>query len=355
MTSFPNVGAPTGVKPAILLISGPEDAEALYREFAGRYAVDYDLRPVGSAQEAEDLTRQLVDDQVPIAVFASMPDLPDASYDDLFPDLQAVCTTARRVLVINFEEWEGERTEQLREEISDGLIDVYLGLPRGPRDEEFHTALAELLSEWGWTTNGPEVAHVELVCAEASPELARLKDVFQRMGVPFRKYLVDTPEGARVIEQATLEHPEVRFPLVRIAGGSGRVLCNPSLAEVHEAMTGTPSDLGDEFVADLVVVGSGPAGLAAAVYGASEGLQTVVVESEAIGGQAGTSSMIRNYLGFPRGISGMRLTQRARFQATRFGARFLVGRAVTSMTPGSTVNRTPSTWRVTTPCEAGPW
>ena len=98
---------------------------------------------------------------------------------------------------------------------------------------------------------------------------------------------------------------------------------------------GAPDEIDVDKVVDLVVVGAGPAGLAAAVYGSSEGLKTVVLESDAIGGQAGTSSMIRNYLGFPRGISGMRLAQRARNQAIRFGTRFFTGWPVESLVPGS--------------------
>jgi thioredoxin reductase (NADPH) len=121
-------------------------------------------------------------------------------------------------------------------------------------------------------------------------------------------------------------------------------MSNPSLAQMAARMYGSVSDLDPDFVADLVVVGAGPAGLAAAVYGASEGLATVVVESEAIGGQAGTSSMIRNYLGFPRGISGMRLAQRARMQALRFGARFFVGLPVEALEPG--VDGAPHTLRL---------
>jgi thioredoxin reductase (NADPH) len=122
------------------------------------------------------------------------------------------------------------------------------------------------------------------------------------------------------------------------------IMSNPTLAEMASKMYGSVRDLDPDFVADMVVVGSGPAGLAAAVYGASEGLATVVLESEAIGGQAGTSSMIRNYLGFPRGISGMRLAQRARMQALRFGARFFVGLPVDALEPG--VDGTPHTLRL---------
>ena len=103
---------------------------------------------------------------------------------------------------------------------------------------------------------------------------------------------------------------------------------------VASSFYGSPNDLGDDYVADLVVIGAGPAGLAAAVYGASEGLRTVVLDPEAVGGQAGTSSMIRNYLGFPRGVSGMRLAFRARLQATRFGARIFTGRAVDGLRLG---------------------
>jgi thioredoxin reductase (NADPH) len=106
-----------------------------------------------------------------------------------------------------------------------------------------------------------------------------------------------------------------------------------SARELAAAFSGRPDEIDEDTVFDLCVVGAGPSGLAAAVYGASEGLTTVVLEAEAIGGQAGTSSMIRNYLGFPRGISGMRLAQRARFQATRFGTRFITGWDVAGLTP----------------------
>lgn len=134
-----------------------------------------------------------------------------------------------------------------------------------------------------------------------------------------RELLAELGDGA--------ELPVVKaFGRAAIGGATERL--------VATAFYGSPSDLGDDYVADLLVIGSGPAGLAAAVYGASEGLHTVVLESEAVGGQAGTSSMIRNYLGFPRGISGMRLAFRARLQATRFGARLYLGRAVEGLKVG---------------------
>jgi thioredoxin reductase (NADPH) len=112
------------------------------------------------------------------------------------------------------------------------------------------------------------------------------------------------------------------------------VIAPAGVRDVAAAIYGRPEDIDIDTVVDLCIVGAGPAGLAAAVYGASEGLTTVVVEAEAVGGQAGTSSMIRNYLGFPRGISGMRLAQRARNQAIRFGTRFFTGWEVSDVSPG---------------------
>lgn len=315
--------------PAILLVAGPEDIADLEREFGSRYAVDYDLISVHSADEAEQRTRQLVADDIPLAMIAITSELPDASFDDALADLQPLCPTARRILIVRWNSDKPHDPVQLREALQDGLIDAYLGLPQGPRDEEFHVALTEFLSEWGWSAHGPEVDGMQIVAAEASAGLMRMKDIFQRMGIPYRKYPIDSETGQEIIAAAG---PEATLPLVRAANGT--IWSNPTIADLGEGLYGGVDSLPTGYVADLAVVGAGPAGLAAAVYGASEGLETVVLESEAIGGQAGTSSMIRNYLGFPRGISGMRLTQRARFQATRFGARFLIGRAVAAMVPG---------------------
>jgi thioredoxin reductase (NADPH) len=149
------------------------------------------------------------------------------------------------------------------------------------------------------------------------------------MGMPARTYPSDSEVGRALIEEAG---PGAALPLVQSIRGPAQ-----SVESVHDVaiqIYGRPDDIEVDTVVDLAIVGAGPAGLAAAVYGASEGLSTIVLESEAVGGQAGTSSMIRNYLGFPRGISGMRLAQRARNQAIRFGTRFFTGWPVTSIDPG---------------------
>jgi thioredoxin reductase (NADPH) len=150
------------------------------------------------------------------------------------------------------------------------------------------------------------------------------------MGMPSKLVAPDSEKGRRLLDgyDGPRDYPiftRMGRPPVPVA----------SVRDVASMIYGTPGDIDVDSVVDLVVVGAGPAGLAAAVYGSSEGLSTVVVEAEAIGGQAGTSSMIRNYLGFPRGISGMRLAQRARNQAIRFGTRFFTGWPVTSLEPGA--------------------
>jgi thioredoxin reductase (NADPH) len=149
------------------------------------------------------------------------------------------------------------------------------------------------------------------------------------MGMPNRVHRPESEIGQEVLAKV---EGEVHYPVLDAANKG--VYMPQSVREVAAAMYGRPDTIDVDTVVDLCIVGAGPAGLAAAVYGASEGLSTVVLESDAIGGQAGTSSMIRNYLGFPRGISGMRLAQRARNQAIRFGTRFFTGWEVDGVTPG---------------------
>ena len=145
-----------------------------------------------------------------------------------------------------------------------------------------------------------------------------LRDMLRRNGVPYGFYRVDEKEGRRLLEERSV--PAARLPVAIIMGGP--VLQDPSDGELIEALGGHSHPHAQ--ACDLVVIGAGPAGLAAAVYGASEGLETTVVEAEALGGQAGQSSMIRNYLGFPAGISGEELAARAYHQAWQFGARFVL-------------------------------
>ncbi|MCW2831374.1 MAG: response regulator, partial [Aeromicrobium sp.] len=247
---------------------------------------------------------------------------------DVLDALRTVSPSSRRIVLTPFGSFQ-QSLEELRPALAVGRLDTYLIIPQGPRDEEFHTAIAEYLSEWATTTSAPEVAGVRIVDDGTQQAVAGIRDFLDRMAAPWTRYRPDSPVGRELL--ATLGG-DAELPVVQAFG-------RPPIGGATERLVattfyGSPADLGDDHVADLLIIGSGPAGLAAAVYGASEGLRTVVLESEAVGGQAGTSSMIRNYLGFPRGISGMRLAFRARLQATRFGARLYTGRAVEGLTVG---------------------
>jgi thioredoxin reductase (NADPH) len=253
-------------------------------------------------------------------------DLAVGSWDgvDVLVRARAVVRTARCVLLLDW----GLRSDQfplVARAVALGAVDTVLTKPTGPRDEEFHTAITEDLGEWAWTTS-PVVEAVRIVGGEEGrgPEI---RDVLERLGVPCGLHEASSPVGASIVARAG---PEARLPLVEVMGST--VLSGPTNRELAMAF-GASVDVGSTGF-DLAVVGAGPAGLGAAVYGASEGLSTLVLEGEAFGGQAGTSSMIRNYLGFPRGITGRQLGRRAALQSLAFGARFDLARRVVGLEPG---------------------
>ncbi len=314
-------------RPVILVVTS-RYRHKLESEFRSRYDRDYDVRFVPDGASAHETVEALVAGGVPIAILAAELTLPDGDGHLLLRHLHRVAPTAGRLCLIGVGEYR-ERLEELRLSLAARDFDTFLGVPRGQRDEEFHVAVSEMLSEWGATVGRPVVSSVTIVTDAETPRVAAIRDVLARMAVAVETHPPDSEIGEQIRQQAG---DDQRFPMVRTM--SDEVLVDPAPGEVTESWFGTPDTIPPGTVADVVVVGAGPAGLAAAMYSASEGLTTILIESEAIGGQAGTSSMIRNYLGFPRGISGMRLAQRARIQATRFGARAFTGRAVTAVERG---------------------
>ena len=277
--------------------------------------------------------RTLVADGARIPLLVTESALPDSEVFPAFGEWRTIIPTARRVVTAHWSRFRDD-AETLRPGMATGKYDAYLLLPRGARDEEFHTAITELLSDWGSTVADPEVPSAKVITEGNDPLVVAIRDFLDRMGMPSRTYAPDSEVGQMILGRLSeaVAPDDIRLPVVG-AFGRDPVMAS-SVREVAASIYGNPGDIDVEAVADLVVVGAGPAGLAAAVYGSSEGLTTVVIESEAIGGQAGTSSMIRNYLGFPRGISGMRLAQRARNQAVRFGTHFFTGWPVTALEPG---------------------
>ena len=314
------------MNPAIVLVA-PEYGAVLVDEF-GRYARDYDVHLTASVAEAEARAREVVDDGGQVALFVAESQLPDGHVLEAFGRWRAVVPTARRLVAAHYSRFLTD-APGLREGLAKGKYDAYLLMPRGVRDEEFHTAVCELLSDWGSTVAAPEVESVRIVSPGSDALTLAVRDFLDRMGLPNRTYAPDTPEGREVLAEAGADPA---YPVVRAMDSA--VFSPRSVRDVAVRVYGSPTDIDLDTVADVAVVGAGPAGLAAAVYASSEGLSTVVLEAEAVGGQAGTSSMIRNYLGFPRGISGMRLAQRARNQAIRFGTRFFTGWSVTELVPG---------------------
>ncbi|WP_270886609.1 FAD-dependent oxidoreductase [Pedococcus sp. 5OH_020] len=325
-------------RPAIVLVVAADHLPTVESEFA-RYGRDYEVRCADSADSGRALVQTLEAAGQPVALLGIGWQLPGVGTGlELLDELHVMVPTARRVCLTARDDY-ARAIPALREALGQGRLDTYLLVPQGPRDEEFHTAITEYLSDWGWTASTPEVEGVQIVDGNGSAEVSRIRDFLDRMGIPHRVYSPDSPVGRDLISDL----PSVRsgaspaFPVVA-AGIVAGVLEGATARQVARLVYGSPLTVDREEV-DLVVIGSGPAGLAAAVYGASEGLETVVIEADAVGGQAGTSSMIRNYLGFPRGISGMRLAQRARFQAARFGARIYTGVSAEAIVPGDGAGR----------------
>jgi thioredoxin reductase (NADPH) len=314
--------------PAIVLISH-DHLDVLEQQFS-RYAQEYDVRGCRSALEAYHCMVELRENGSQVALFVVESVLPDATVYEAVHKMRKLVPTARRVVVAH---WERFRTdaEGLRPGMALGKYDAYLLMPRGVRDEEFHTAVVELLSDWGATVATPEVETVRVVAPAQDVLTLAVRDYLDRIGMPHGVHAPDSEVGREVL--ARFDGEPTGWPVLDPFNQPPRQVS--SVRDVAMSFYGRPDDIEVDQVVDLVVVGAGPAGLAASVYGASEGLSTITIETEAIGGQAGTSSMIRNYLGFPRGISGMRLAQRARNQAIRFGTRFFTGWPVVRLEPGA--------------------
>ena len=314
-------------RPVILLVS-EENADYLLDEF-GRYTRDYDLRTAHSAAESGQVVKGLpAGKQLALVVTESV--LPDMEVLETFHRLRKYVPTCRRVIAAHWSRFRQD-ADRLRPGLAKGKYDAYLLMPRGQRDEEFHTAICELLSDWNQTVAAPVVESLRVVSPTSDGLTLAVRDFLDRIGVPHLVHHPDSEVGREILARLD-SADEPTYPVVE--RWDGAPYCVTSVRDVAISIYGRPDQIDVDSVADLVIVGAGPAGLAASVYAASEGLGTVTVEAEAIGGQAGTSSMIRNYLGFPRGISGMRLAQRARNQAIRFGTQFFTGWPATGLDVG---------------------
>ena len=281
----------------------------LQRRFGG----DYRILADGDPGSAEVTLAEACDGgaQVALVIATSL---------DWLARVHDICPRASRCVLVRY--GDGAMYPAVRRAIVLGQVDTYLLKPVLDPEDRLYPVVGEILRRWTRTTQ-PRVALLQLVGERWAQRCHDLRDVLERSSVPYEFHAHDSEHGRRLLAQAghTGSLPAVIF--------ADRCLCNPTDVEIAEMLGARTRPDGGLY--DLVVVGGGPAGLAASVYGAAEGLRTLVIERRAVGGQAGTSSLIRNYLGFPRGITGAELAQRAMEQAASLGAEFILTRGVTGI------------------------
>ena len=312
--------------PAIVIASA-HHGDVLGEAFA-RYDREYDVRMVHDEHSVKATAKELLTSGHQVALFVIDTDADTETLLALIGGATRAVPTARRLMVSHVGRFRAD-SQDFRHAVAAGKVDALLLMPQGPRDEEFHGAVGELINEWNATVATPVIESVRIVTPEKDALTRELLDYLSRVAIPAGVHRPDSETGRAIM--ADCPQDEGNWPVVSsLVGWCGHV---GSVRELANQLYGRPDDIDVDGVVDLIIVGAGPAGLAASVYASSEGLSTICLEAEAIGGQAGTSSMIRNYLGFPRGISGMRLAQRARGQALRFGTRFFTGWPATGLTP----------------------
>jgi thioredoxin reductase (NADPH) len=316
-----------------VLLAVDEDAECLTAvggELERRYGHDYDIRVAASSAVALQQLEDLREAGEPVAVVLADQWLGgETTGAELLARVKALHPSAKRGLLIAWGAWgHRETAEAIFDAMALGQIDYYVLKPQGSPDELFHRTVGEFLFEWA-RAESPVQGEIELVAEPGSPRTHELHDLLSRNGVPYACHAPDSAPGRALLEEAG--RGDASVPVARIR--PGQILIDPGKVELAAAF-GVSTDLGEEREFDVAVIGAGPAGLAAAVYASSEGLRALVVERETIGGQAGSSSLIRNYLGFSRGVSGAELAQRAYQQAWVFGTSFLLMREVVELRPG---------------------
>jgi thioredoxin reductase (NADPH) len=297
----------------------PSVSRAVARDLRRRYGERNRIVRAESGEQALDALRQMKLRGEQVAVILADYRMPGLTGIEFLEGAMDIYPYARRVLLTAYAD-----TEAAIDAINVVDLDHYLLKPWDPPEEKLYPVVDDLLTAWRREERRP-VREAKLIGHRWSAPSAELRDFLARNAVPYRWYASDSDEGRRLLDAA---HADGR-QLPVLVTSDGEPMITPSHAEVA-AKVGLSTSPGREFY-DLVVIGGGPAGLGSAVYGASEGLRTLLVEKYATGGQAGQSSRIENYLGFPDGLSGGQLTDRARRQAVKFGAELLTTREVTAL------------------------
>jgi thioredoxin reductase (NADPH) len=313
-------------RPAILAVDDePAVLAAVARDLRRRFGEGYRILRSGSGQEGLDVLRDLVARGDQVALLVADQRMPGLSGTDFLVQARQVVPGAKRVLLTAYAD-----TEAAIQAINEVALDYYLLKPWDPPEEQLYPVVEDLLTTWE-AGAALESGGVRLIGHRFSRETHELRDFLARNRVPGRWLDVERDgESRELLTVAGVDESGLPVALLE----DGTVLERPTILELAERLGVAVQPAGDHY--DLVIVGGGPAGLAAAVYGASEGLRTVMVERDAPGGQAGQSSLIENYLGFPSGLTGSDLARRATDQARRLGAELLSVQDAVALDVGGT-------------------
>jgi thioredoxin reductase (NADPH) len=317
-------------RPALVAVDDTEEDLTLIRDqLERRYGEDYLVLCARSAADALAELERAREAAHPVALVLADQWMPETTGAELLAAVRREHPQAKRCLLIEFGAWGHPPTaDAILKAMALGDIDYYVLKPWQSPDELFHRTVTEFLHEWR-RAEGPGEREVDVIGEQWSPRSHELRSLLARNGIPYSFHGIDSAEGRGMLARAghdVDEGDEGPFVITY----DERVLAAPTNAELADAFgVSTAPRRKPDF--DIAIVGAGPAGLAAAVYAASEGFETLVIERESIGGQAGSSSLIRNYPGFSRGVSGAELGQRAYQQAWAFGAEFVIMQEATGV------------------------
>ncbi|MDR6944915.1 FAD-dependent oxidoreductase [Mucilaginibacter pocheonensis] len=298
----------------------PQVLRSISRDLRSQYGKEYKILSTTSANEAFESLTELKNSSDVVALFLCDQRMPEMEGVKFLEKAKKIFPDAKRVLLTAYSD-----TEAAIKAINDVQLDYYLMKPWDPPEEKLFPVINDLLEDWQ-NNYVPEFVGIKLLGYQFSPQSHQVKDFLAGNLIPYRWFDVEkNVDAGNLLSLNNLTTDDL--PLIIFEDGS--CIAKPTIRAIAEKLEKSPQTLTDVY--DVVIIGAGPAGLAAAVYGASEGLKTLLIERKAPGGQAGTSSRIENYLGFPAGLSGADLTRRAISQAMRLGAEFLSPQSVSDI------------------------